>query len=544
MKNLAPISVVICALLTGCSSGLFDDTTYTPTPEMEKRLREIQNVDLKDVSVAPGDEPANVPPENTTDWPDEFPLTIEQSRAHALANNLDLDVALLDPSIARQSISEAEAAFEAAFFANARFNSTDTPVDTQLTGSQTENLSVTPGLRVPLRTGGSITLQTPFNRRQTDNQFATLNPSYVNNATLSISQPLLRNAGRRVNEYPIRIAQLNTAMSESQTKLAVINVLAQVERAYWLLYATRRELDVRKQELELAEELLARARRLVDAGEAAEVEVIRAESGVAQRKDAIILAENNVRNTERDLKRILNIPNIPLNSTTVVVPETEPNPLNYRLDPGRITATALESRMEMLQLELQLLQDASTIDLRRNQLLPLLTVDYTYGINGLGATHHGALDVLADKEFENHTIGLHLDMPLGNEAAESRLRTAMLSRMRRIGTRNQREAQITQEVHDAIDQLTANWQRILAAQQSTILAARVLEAEQRQFELGLRTSTDVLDAQTRLADAQSSEIRAVTNYQIAQVNIASAAGMLLGSSQIRWEPRNPKFPGE
>jgi outer membrane protein len=105
-----------------------------------------------------------------------------------------------------------------------------------------------------------------------------------------------------------------------------------------------------------------------------------------------------------------------------------------------------------------------------------------------------------------------------------------------------RTALIKQEMLNAIDQLDANWQRILAAQQRTILAARVLDVETRQFELGLRTSTDVLDAQTRLANSQSSEIAAITEYQIAQVDIAFAAGMLLGASNVSWEPTPaPRF---
>ncbi len=89
---------------------------------------------------------------------------------------------------------------------------------------------------------------------------------------------------------------------------------------------------------------------------------------------------------------------------------------------------------------------------------------------------------------------------------------------------------------NAIDQLDANWQRILAAQQRVVLAARTLDAEIRQFEQGLRTSTEVLEAQARLADAQSSEINAIAEYQIAQVDIAFAAGMLLGASNVAWEP--------
>jgi outer membrane protein len=69
-----------------------------------------------------------------------------------------------------------------------------------------------------------------------------------------------------------------------------------------------------------------------------------------------------------------------------------------------------------------------------------------------------------------------------------------------------------------------------------ILAARVVDVETRQFEQQLRTSTDVLDAQTRLANAQTDEIAAITEYQIAQVDIAFATGTLLGAARVSWQP--------
>ena len=99
-----------------------------------------------------------------------------------------------------------------------------------------------------------------------------------------------------------------------------------------------------------------------------------------------------------------------------------------------------------------------------------------------------------------------------------------------------------QEVLAAIDRLEANWQRILAARQRVIAQARVLNVEIRQFEQGLRTSTEVLDAQTKLASAKLSEISAVTDYEIAQVDIAYATGTVLGASRILWEPATPPKP--
>ena len=118
---------------------------------------------------------------------------------------------------------------------------------------------------------------------------------------------------------------------------------------------------------------------------------------------------------------------------------------------------------------------------------------------------------------------------------ESRVHRAILQRLQRLATKDLRAQAIEQEVFEAIDQLEQDWQRILAARQSTILARRTYEAEQRQFEVGVRTSTDVLDAAANLADAQTREILALTDYEISQVDIAFATGTLLGHDNVHWE---------
>ncbi|MBN1844628.1 MAG: TolC family protein, partial [Sedimentisphaerales bacterium] len=353
-----------------------------------------------------------------------------------------------------------------------------------------------------------------------------------------LEHPLLRGAGVRSSTHSIRIARFESRIAQARTKLEVIRVLSAVDRVYWRLYAAREQLEVRKQQYDLAESQRQRAQRLVEAQKAADIEVIRAESAVAERQEAIILADNAVRDCERDLKRILNRPGLAINSATILITATPPDPVRYRLDSERLIRHALLHRLELVELELQLAQDASTIDYQRNGALPLVNLAYTYNINGLGPTSSDAYDLMLDNRFVDHYVGLTVQIPLGNQSARSQLRQAILQRQQRLATRSQRLSQIEQEVLNASDQLEANWQRILASRQSRLLAARTLQAEQRHFELGLQTSTELLDAQTRYADARTAEILALTEYQIAQVDLAYATGSLLGAARVEWITAN------
>jgi outer membrane protein TolC len=219
---------------------------------------------------------------------------------------------------------------------------------------------------------------------------------------------------------------------------------------------------------------------------------------------------------------------------------TQPDPVRYALDRPHLVELAIANRMELLELQLSLLQDESNIRFARNQTLPLVTLNYTYGINGTGATRDDSFDLLFDSDFVDHRVGLQAVVPLGNEVAKNKLRQMIYQRRQRLATRASREDIIRLEVLNAVDQVEANWQRILAARQTAILTGRVYEAEQRQFEQGLRTSTDVLDAQLRFADAQSAEIFALADYQISLVDVAYATGTVLGAARVHWQPAIPE----
>lgn len=535
-----------CLCLVGCSANLFAPVESDLGERLSvERTRDVGSLDLAGfvAESQPTPDAQNLearpsPFEGLT----ELGLTIEEARAATLANNLDLKVALVDPSIEAQSVSEAEAAFNSAFTLSGFWAQTDTPTSSTLNDAQAEQQSLTPGVRIPLMTGGTASITLPMRRTETNNAFSTLNPAYTSDLQFSLSQPLLRGAGRRSTTHALRVAGINQDIAETRTKATVIAQLANAERAYWQLYAARQELQLRQEEFEVAREVLNQAQRLLDAGSVAEIEVIRAESGVADRLDAILRAEQAVLLQQRTLKRVMNIEGLGVGSETVILPVSPPDPVMYEVDAAQLADLAVASRMDLLALELQLLADASQIDFNRNQTLPALNLDASYTINGLGGNLRDSASIAAQNEFEDWSVGFTGEIPIGNQAAQSRLRRSVLTRIQRISDKASREQTIRQDVFDATDNLRAGWQRIMASQQAVILNTRTLEAERRQFELGSSTSTDVLDAASRLVSARSDEIRAVVDYQIAQLNLAQSTGMVLGAAKVRWEPYDDENP--
>ena len=534
---------VACIIaLAGCATNpLFPHgSDYAPTVSVE-RLRRIEPAPLDGYKVETPD--AVAPDPDTTKarfaGAERVELSIEECRAWALEHNLDLQVALLSPALAAERLAQEEGMFESVFTLGAQWSETDSPTSSTLDSAQQKFQRVEPGVRIPLRTGGTTTLSLPVTRNETNNEFSTLNPSYTSDLEFSLSQPLMRGAGRRASTYAITIASYDRQISEVQTKAEVIRQLAAVDRAYWRLYGAHQTLDVRLQTLGLAQAQLARAERQLQAGDAAEIEVLRAQAGVAEQLDGFIGAQNAVLTQQRELKRIINQPDLSIDTTTQVVPASPPDPVRFGFDAAALTDAAIANRMEMLELELRLAADLVTADWSRNQALPLLALDYTYRVNGLGGGLSSSMTVLQDNHFEDWSIGLRGEIPMGNEQREAAVRQSLLQRLQRLATRDAREQSIQREVLDAIDQIDSTWERILAARQSVILNTRTLQAEERQFDVGETTSTDVLDATARLAQARLAEINALVEYQIAQVDLAFATGTLLGAARVEFEPADP-----
>ncbi|HBA09819.1 MAG TPA: transporter, partial [Methylotenera mobilis] len=478
-------------------------------------------------------------------------LTIADVRTKALKNNLTIKVAQIDPLISGAEVREEQAKFDNIIFAYAKYGEIDSPKisgDTvefksdnlSLDGQQVKlstvaqdkrSLSLEAGIRIPLRTGGSVTLSSPLENKSSRGRFDS--DEYRSAMRFSMSQPLLRNAGVKVNEASIRIAEYSQQAVQLKTRLQSIRVIAIVDKAYWALYEAWGQLDVRRQQFEYANQNLSMVKHRVREGLSAAVEINRAEIGVADRMDALIVAETNLKLAQRQLRFYMNEMAEDTIQTGTLVPATQPSLLKYEFNRNKLLDDALSGRVELLEQEIQLAADLTKIDYLENQTLPLFSVDYQYGAlsntnSNFGQNYRNVLN----GDFNDWSIGLKFEMPMTNEARKAQLDYAVQQRNQRLATKSLQILTVKKEIYDALDYVDQNWQRILAARQQVLIAGLNYEAELKQFNEGLRTMTEVLETLTRLGEAQAKEVRAIADYQVALIDTAYATGTLLGYSKL------------
>ncbi|MFG0317065.1 MAG: TolC family protein, partial [Planctomycetota bacterium JB042] len=396
-----------------------------------------------------------------------------------------------------------------------------------------EEIDAALGIRVPLPSGGEVALEQVLDSKR------IVDPDhydqYLAAMRFSFSQPLMRGAGPDANFARIRLARVNRRITQVRTKLAALRILVDAEKAYWRLYAARKFFDVRVEQYRLAAEGLEMVRRRVAEGITPEVETVRAEVGVYRSLEKLIVAETDWRLRQRDLKRYLASEGFPLDGEETIEVATDPHLAGLEVDAEALVEQAIRTRPELIEAELRIVRDGVDIAYRQNQVLPIVNLDFQYGVLDRDDSFGSAWASQFGFEHSDFSVGLSFEVPLTNQTPRAELRRAMLSRSLQMASREARELVVREEVLDMIDVMDQNWQRIIAARQNVIVAGVNYDAESRQFREGLRTMREVLEALSDLGEARIREVRAIVEYQVAQIDLAFASGTLLGYARVGLE---------
>jgi outer membrane protein len=399
--------------------------------------------------------------------------------------------------------------------------------------------------------GTSISAGITGSRSSTNNGFLFLNPSYSTGLNLQFTQPLLRNFGRAANMAQIRIARRALTESRSVFAAEVNDTIQQVIGLYWNAVQARGVLDVQQRALKLAETSYNRDKRSLELGALPPLDISRSESEVAARRVEQIQAEYFLLQAEEALRLMIGADQDPqLKSIALELTESaQPSGDGENVEYDQILSTALSSRPEIFAAKDALAVDETSIGYARNQLKPALNLNGQYSSNGIGGneydlvtgqlTSQGGLGSSFSQLFgfgyPTYQGSLTLNFPVRNRGAQAQLGNALVNRTRDLYNSRQAQEVITRQVRDAVNQLNTAKLSLAAANTSLGLWRKSLAADQRKFELGAETNFFVLDAQTRLAQAELAQLQAEVNYQLALAAIRHATGDLLTPYHMQLE---------
>ncbi len=475
-------------------------------------------------------------------------ISLADAALQALKHNLDINISRQTKESRLADITVEESKFDPTLSVNGQYSRTVTPLNrpvfgfsqgslNNITTFDQRNHSVTLDAMTNLLTGGNIDLnysparnnvsgaqgcfgQPPNTPGCSSSGSFLFNPSWTGGLALTLTQPLLRNAGIDVTKTFIRVAQNNATVEEHVFRDRVLTVLATVEQTYWEVVFANENLKVAEAALKAAQELLASNRAKAKAGIMSIVDVLQAEAAVASRVEQVLVTEKTIRDQEDQLRRLLNPTeedlrqDVHLTLLDQPVATLEPISLQEAID------TAIEHRPEIVQA----MKNMETSDLNtkfaKNQILPNLSFQGTMGMAGLGKDYGNSVNNNFSGDFYNYGAGLVLSYPLGNRSAWSTYNKRQLEARNAEASLVSVRQQIIVGVREAVRRVQTDFKRIETTRSARIMAEKQLQAEQERLKVGLSTTRFVLDFQRDLATAQGNELRATVDYNKSLSNLA------------------------
>ena len=414
-------------------------------------------------------------------------------------------------------------------------------------------------------------LSVAFNnsRITTNSGYQTVSPDLSSGFQFRLTQHLLQGFGFAANNRFIRIAKNNRELSDVAFRLQVITTVDQIENMYWNLVYAYENLRVKQESLTFSEKTLSDTKKQVEIGSLAPIEAVKAQSQVASDQQALTVAKTDLQLEQllmkNALSRTLNDPALAggevIPTSTMEVPENEP------VQPTEdLVSEALRHRPELVERRIQLHSQEISNKAVRSALRPSLDLYAYYGGSGVGGSQNPAnvcqnasqpfcatsnpnplfgqyglapsvsyadtLNQLVDSSAPDKGMGLQLNIPLRNRAAEAvQIRSELEYRQLQMALQ-QEENEINIEVRNAQFGVEQNRASVAAAQAAVDYARQSLDAEQKKYQFGTSTTTNVLQTRSALATAESTLLSATAAYEKSRLELDRATGELLDHAGI------------
>ncbi len=520
-----------------------------------------------------------------------IPLTLTDAIRKALESNNDIAISRDDVRFQETQLRSLLGFYDPVFTASPTYTRNST------TGSSaTNDLRVNADVTQFIRPGGG-NYQVFFNNTRTENAFAQAQVSsgqlgssgstalYSSSLGFRYIQPLFRNFRTDNRRQLIKIARKRLQQTDADFRTRTIDIISQVQRAYWDLVFNLRNQQNQVANVNLARENLRQIESRIEAGAAAPIDRAEVATELANREGELLLATQQVSVTENLLKQLLLRDPTSAEWSQTFVPTDKPI---FSLDPLSLDDAmkdALANRFELRRLRLQKEINTIDIDYFRNQTKPQIDLNTTFSLDGLsrgGATtattffpqFTGNEEILRQRlntllpvgsqipnpdlpipgtpsflaggfnrsfanmfrsDAPNFSVGVTISFPLRNRTAKANLAGARVQEEQIASQTRALEQVVIVEVRNAVQAVETARQRVLTARRARENAELQLEGERRRYDAGLSTTFLLFQRENSLTNARNAEIRAETDYNKALADLQKATSTTFRTNNIEVE---------
>ena len=527
------------------------------------------------------------------DVSDQASLTLSDAIRMALKNSNDIDESRIDVQIAEYNLTAARGVYDPIISSESYYERATTPTSSTLGGAGASGAVTQTDATGSLRVGGfspwaggNYELDFSSTRLTTTNQNVRLNPQFPSAFSITYAQPILRGLRFDNNRRLIEIAKRNLSLSDAQFRQRAIDVISQVEQAYWDLAFALRNLQVQIDAVKQARAQVESNQRLVAQGVLAPIDIVAAQTQVTTFEQSVYSAQESVTTAENTLKTLILADRTEALWARAITPVTPVSLEAPRVPLEQAVTAALTNRLDLAQLRTS--ADINNVNVRyfRDLTRPQLDLVGTYSGAGLAGTlvtpttstnsaltnrvnelsaiagldplpsatpstiapnlvggYPQSLANLFEQKYPTARVGVRLSLPLRNRTAEANLGSS-LAQGRRIDDQIRQAQQLIEaDVRNSLQAVRSAEARLASAAASRSSAEQQYASEQRQLRAGTTTVFLVLQRQTELLAARARELQAQTdlNKAVSALNRATGSTLQANNVAVRTDSALPQL---
>lgn len=338
----------------------------------------------------------------------------------------------------------------------------------------------------------------------------------------------------------LRTADKQMAQAEADYRSAEQDLMVRVATAYFDVLAAQDTLESEQAAREAISRQLEQANKRFEVGLIAITDVQEAQSAYDQAVAAEILAKRNLASSKEFLREIVGQVPEKLDTPKEEIPLLNPDPAVEE----EWVETALQQNLALLSSEIAAEISRDNIALQRTGHYPTLELVGSYNDqDSTGDSAAGTRDPTnpdpnadlilgppqtADNDRSGYDISLQLTVPIYSGGSVSSRTQQAVYEHRAARERFERTARQTErEARDAYLGVVSEIARVKALKQAQKSARTALQATEAGFEVGTRTTVDVLDQRRQLFQADVNYARSRYDYIINVLLLKEAAGNLM-----------------
>ena len=524
------------------------------------------------------------------------PLSLNEAIRKALENNNQIEIARDDVRFQETQLRVLRGAYDPVFSVTPNYARNTS------TGSLGSNdFRVDLGFVRQIESGGG-SFNTFFNNSQSGNNSrantnfqqtsalgASSNTTYFSNLGIQYTQPLFRNFRIDNTRRQIKIQRKRLQQTDADFRRQTIDIISQVQRAYWDLVFALRNQQNQVANVNLARENLRQVEARIEAGSSAPLARAEVATELASREGELLLATQQVSISENTLKTLLLRDATSPEWSQSYVPTDTPTYSDEPVDVEDAIKDAMANRPELSRLRLQ--REITDIDIRyfKDQTKPRIDLVSSFSLGGLSLGNQNTADQIVDsfagndavllkalnetranlptplppinnlpvtvsgtpgffngggfRAFRNlfradapsYSFGVTFELPFRNTTAKANLAGARVQQTQTEAQMRSQEQTVVAEVRNAAQAVETSRLRVLTARRARESAEIQLEGERKLLEAGRSTTFLLFQRENALTNARNSEIRAETDYNKALSDLQRATSSTFRLNNVEVE---------